>query len=61
MSEATLCGRASILLYQLVRMTTDLISDALTMAWFRRRPGAGLILHSDRGSQYCSHSSIKPN
>ena len=38
------------------RMTTDLISDALTMAWFRRRPGSGLMLHSDRGSQYCSHS-----
>jgi len=38
------------------RMTTDLISDALTMAWFRRRPGAGLIVHSDRGSQYCSNT-----
>lgn len=24
------------------------------MAWFRRRPETGLILHSDRGSQYCS-------
>jgi transposase InsO family protein len=24
------------------------------MAWFRRRPAPGLILHSDRGSQYCS-------
>lgn len=29
--------------------------DALRMAWFRRRPAAGLIFHSDRGSQYCSH------
>lgn len=36
------------------RMTADLISDALTMAWFRRRPHPGLVLHSDRGSQYCS-------
>jgi transposase InsO family protein len=36
-------------------MRTDLVSDALRMAWFRRRPEAGLILHSDRGSQYCSH------
>ena len=39
-----------------LRMTTDLISDALTMVWFRRRPGAGLVLHSDRGSQYCSQN-----
>ena len=37
-------------------MTADLISDALTMAWFRRRPGAGLMVHSDRGSQYCSNT-----
>ena len=25
------------------------------MAWWRRRPGAGAIFHSDRGSQYCGH------
>lgn len=37
------------------RMATDLTGDALTMAWFRRRPQAGLIMHSDRGSQYCSN------
>lgn len=36
------------------RMTADLAIDALTMAWFRRRPGPGLLLHSDRGSQYAS-------
>lgn len=36
-------------------MKTELVSDALRMAWFRRRPEAGLIFHSDRGSQYCSH------
>jgi hypothetical protein len=29
-------------------------SHALRMAWFRRRPEAGVIVHSDRGSQYCS-------
>lgn len=36
------------------RMTTDLITDALTMAWFRRRPAPGVLHHSDRGSQYAS-------
>jgi transposase InsO family protein len=36
------------------RMTKQLVTDALRMAWFRRRPAAGLIVHSDRGSQYCS-------
>ena len=36
------------------RMTTDLVTDALTMAWFRRRPPAGVMHHSDRGSQYAS-------
>jgi putative transposase len=35
-------------------MQTSLVKDALTMACFRRRPAAGLIFHSDRGSQYCS-------
>lgn len=35
-------------------MTADLATDALTMAWFRRRPGPGVVLHSDRGSQYAS-------
>ncbi len=36
-------------------MQTALVKDALLMACFRRRPAAGLIFHSDRGSQYCSH------
>ncbi|CAM3904333.1 IS3 family transposase [Paracidovorax anthurii] len=35
-------------------MQTALVKDALQMACFRRRPPAGLIFHSDRGSQYCS-------
>lgn len=38
------------------RMTADIVTDALTMAWFRRRPEPGLIHHSDRGSQYASHA-----
>lgn len=37
-------------------MQTSLVADALRMAWFRRRPEPGLIFHSDRGSQYCSHA-----
>jgi len=32
-------------------MTTQIVLDALTMAWFRRRPAPGLLHHSDRGSQ----------
>jgi len=36
-------------------MKAELVTDALRMAWFRRRPEAGLIMHSDRGSQYCGH------
>jgi transposase InsO family protein/transposase-like protein len=36
------------------RMTRQLVIDALTMAWFRRRPAKGLIFYSDQGSQYAS-------
>ena len=36
------------------RMSADIVTDALTMAWFRRRPEPGLVHHSDRGSQYAS-------
>lgn len=37
------------------RMTAGIVTDALTMAWFRRKPASGLMHHSDRGSQYASH------
>jgi putative transposase len=37
-------------------MTSDIVIDALSMACFRRKPAAGLIHHSDRGSQYASHA-----
>ena len=37
------------------RMTADLACDALRMAIFRRKRPKGVIVHSDRGSQYCSH------
>ena len=36
-------------------MTKRLVIDALVMAVRRRKPCPGLIFHSDRGSQYCSH------
>ena len=35
-------------------MRTELVSDALKMAFRNRRPGEGLIFHSDRGCQYTS-------
>jgi transposase InsO family protein len=35
-------------------MTSRLVVDALEMAVARRLPGAGLLAHSDRGSQYAS-------
>lgn len=35
-------------------MESRLVVDALGMAITRRRPGAGLTAHSDRGSQYAS-------
>jgi transposase InsO family protein len=35
-------------------MRAELVCEALEMAIGRRRPGPGLIFHSDRGSQYTS-------
>lgn len=35
---------------------TALVQDALAMALGRRQPAAGLLHHSDRGSQYASHA-----
>ncbi|KAF1084325.1 IS2 transposase TnpB [Sporotomaculum syntrophicum] len=39
-----------------MRMTKELVINALETAIRRRNPGPGLICHSDRGSQYCSHA-----
>ena len=36
------------------RMSAKLVCDALQMAYWRRRPAVGLLMHSDRGSQYAS-------
>ena len=35
-------------------MRTELVEDALTMAFANRRPDEGVIFHSDRGCQYTS-------
>ena len=34
------------------RIKTPLVEQALSMAYWQRKPGKGLIHHSDRGSQY---------
>jgi putative transposase len=36
------------------RITTELVCEALEMAWWRRMKPSQVIVHSDRGSQYCS-------
>lgn len=41
------------------RMKASLVCDALTMALWQRKPKPGLIVHSDRGSQYVSHEYRK--
>src|SRR5204863_9108289 len=40
-------------------LRTELVVDALEMALWRRSPSAGLIHHSDRGSQYTALSFAK--
>ena len=36
------------------RIQADLVCQALKSAYWQRKPSAGLIMHSDRGSQYAS-------
>jgi transposase InsO family protein len=38
------------------RIKAELVCQALRSAYGRRKPSAGLIMHSDRGSQYASDS-----
>jgi len=38
------------------RMTADLVNDELLAEVWRRKPGKGLLWHTDRGSQYASNS-----
>ncbi|MBK6511010.1 MAG: IS3 family transposase [Haliea sp.] len=41
------------------RMNARLVTDALMMAIWQRCPKAGLIVHSDRGSQYASKAESR--
>src|SRR5208337_1786422 len=41
------------------RITKTLVSQSLFKAVVAKRPGAGLIHHSDRGRQYCAHEYQK--
>jgi putative transposase len=41
------------------RMTKNLVMQSLFRAVAAKRPGPGLIHHSDQGSQYCSHEYRK--
>ena len=54
-----LCSRKVVGWSMSSRMKAQLVCDALTMAIWQRRPNAGLIHHSDRGSQYASHAFRK--
>jgi putative transposase len=48
-----LCSRKIVGWSMAEHLRAELVHDALTMATTRRRPGPGLIHHSDRGVQYC--------
>jgi putative transposase len=41
------------------RITKNLVSQSLFKAAAAKRPGPGLIHHSDRGTQYCAHEYRK--
>ena len=54
-----LCSRKVVGWSMGSRMKAKLVCDALQMALWQRRPGAGLIHHSDQGSQYASDAFRK--
>jgi putative transposase len=49
-----LCSRKIVGWSMADHMRSELVEDALEMAIARRRPGEGLLHHSDRGVQYAS-------
>ena len=40
------------------RIKAELVTDALKFAYWRLKPEAGLIMHTDRGSQYASKNHV---
>lgn len=54
-----LCSKTAVGWSMSESLERPLVIDALTMAYSRRRPGEGLIHHSDRGSQYASEDYRK--
>jgi putative transposase len=52
-----LCSRAVVGWSMANHMRAELVTQALSMAIGQRQPAAGLIMHTDRGSQYGAESS----
>ncbi len=50
-----LCSRSVVGWSMSHRVTATRVTDSLQMVMWKRRPGAGLLVHSDRGSQYLSN------
>src|SRR5215470_3966906 len=51
-----LCSRAVVGWSMAAHMRAELVNQALAMAICQRPPAAGLIMHTDRGSQYGADS-----
>lgn len=39
-------------------MYPEIVTDALSIAWFRKQPAPGLLHPSDQGSQYASQAFL---
>jgi putative transposase len=52
-----LCSRAVVGWSMADHMRAELVNQALSMALCQRQPAAGLIMHTDQGSQYGADSS----
>ena len=52
-----LCSRAVVGWAMADHRRAELVNQALAMALYQRRPAAGLMMHTDRGSQYGADSN----